>query len=462
MKRSNGPQQLHNLSSSADINWSKYDSKYYLHFDDRVDIEHVKDQIQDPDWVSSHAFFPFIHFKIRFNKYVTLSKNKSLPLSNQKVKKSKVREIFYAAHKDRFIYKYYGDMLNNAYNDYAVDNKIDDIALAYRNNKKGKNNIDFAYEVFDFLLNQEQAIVISIDFKEFFDHIDHVTLKQNIKTVLGVKALPKDWYKVFKSITQFSYVNKTDTEEFLKRKYGIKKQKELLKTGKLKKIMNPSEFRAFKEELHLYKHKKIYGIPQGSGMSAVCSNVHLIHFDQEVKELIKKYQGLYRRYSDDMILVIPVTKTPTEVLTRFKNDLFQIIKRYESQGLNVQKEKTEIRLFTGGKILDENQKKSQLDYLGFVTDGKTVRMREKSLFKYYVRAYRKAETIQRIAFVTGRKGPRSELYDIYTHLGFNYKTRGNFTTYAYKAHHKFSKLKTKSLIRKQIKRHWNKIHQRLD
>jgi hypothetical protein len=228
----------------------------------------------------------------------------------------------------------------------------------------------------------------------------------------------------------------------------------------MKKIMPPDEFRAFKER-NLYKNKKPYGIPQGSGMSAVCSNVHLIHFDQEIKAWANAQKALYRRYCDDLILVIPVTNASTRVVDEKRNEILQIIQKYQNQGLKIQEEKTEIRLFTNHTIFNESQQKSQLDYLGFVTNGQSVRIREKSLFKYYCRAYRKADTSRRIAFVTNRKGPKAELYKIYTHLGFNYKDRGNFITYAYRAHAKMARLKTKSLIRKQIKRHWGKINKRL-
>ncbi|WP_106496268.1 reverse transcriptase domain-containing protein [Lentibacillus sp. Marseille-P4043] len=429
MKQSNRPQQLHSLPSSSKIDWSKYETKYYLHFDDRVRIEHVKNKIQDPNWVSSYAFLPSIHFKINFNKYVTISNDKTLSTNQRKRKKKKVRQIFYAAHKDRFIYKYYGDRLNNAYNSYAEWNGIDDIALAYRNNKNGKNNID------------------------------HRTLKQNMKTVLGVEELPTDWYKVFKNLTQFSYVNKSDIDIFLKQKYGVKKLKELMKMQKLTKIMTPAEFRVFKEG-HLYKNKKPYGIPQGSGMSAVSSNVHLIHFDQKIKAWADAHKALYRRYCDDLILIIPITSTSSKVET-IKNEVLQIIQAYKEQGLKIQEEKTEIRIYSNGVLLDESRQNSTLDYLGFVTDGQSVRIREKSLFKYYCRAYRKADTSRRVALATKRKGPKEKLYKIYTHLGFNYKGRGNFITYAYKAHEKMDKLKTKSLIRKQVKRHWGRIHKRL-
>ncbi|MEB6549637.1 reverse transcriptase domain-containing protein [Heyndrickxia sporothermodurans] len=460
MKRSNRPRQLRNLPSSTKINWAKYKSKYYLHFDERINIEHVKDKIQNREWVAKHAFFPSIHFKIIFNKYVTISKDKSLPINQQKEKRVKVREIYYSAHKDRFIYKYYGDLLNQAYNEYARKNGIDDIALAYRNNKPGKNNVDFAYEVFDFLFHQNQAIVISIDFTKFFDHIDHKTLKQNLQTVLAVEELPIDWYKVYKNLTQFTYVNKADIDAFIKKQYGVKKLKVLLKEKKLKRIMSSAEFREFKK-CHLYKNKKPYGIPQGSGMSAVCSNVHLIHFDQDINDWAQAHHALYRRYCDDLILVIPVADANPEILENLKNEVIQIILNYQSLGLKIQQEKTELRIYSNGTILNESQQKSKLDYLGFVTNGITMHIREKSLFKYYSRAYRKADTSRRIKLATKRKGPRKELFKIYTHLGFNYKDRGNFITYAYRAHGKMVKLKTKSLIKKQVKRHWNKIHKRL-
>ncbi|WP_100334133.1 reverse transcriptase domain-containing protein [Bacillus alkalisoli] len=461
MKQSNRPQQLHNLPSSSEIDWSKYELKHYLHFDSPVHINHLKKHIQDPDWVSGHSFLPSIHFNIIFNKYVTISKDKKLSLSLRKEKKKKVRQIFYAAHKDRFIYKYYGDLLNQAYNNYVKDYGIDEVALAYRNNKSGKNNVDFTYEVFNFLFSQDQAIVISIDFTKFFDNINHVELKKNIKTVLGVDKLSNDWYKVYKNLTQFTFVHRSDIDKFLKDQYGVKLLKELLSTRNLTKIMKPREFREFKKK-HLYKNKKPYGIPQGSGMSAVCSNVHLINFDKEIKDWAESKNSLYRRYCDDMILVIPTENIYPELLDNMKNDVYKIIHKYHSSGLKIQEEKTEIRIYSNEKIYNEVGKKSTLDYLGFVTDGHLVRLREKSLFKYFSRAYRKASSMRLVGLATKRKSPRKELYKIYTHLGFNYKNRGNFISYAYRAHEIMSKLTTKSLIRKQVKRHWGRIHQILE
>lgn len=459
MKRSKGPRRLHNLSSSSKINWSKYKQKNYLHFDERIKIEHMKAKIQDSKWVASYAFLPSIHFEIVFNKYVTVKEiDDPGKKSKRKEKKKKLRKIFYAAHKDSYIYKYYGDLLNNAYNLYAKEEGIDNVAVAYRNNKKGKNSVDFAYEVFEHLLKQEQAVIISMDFTSFFDNILHKTLKQNIKRVLNVESLPDDWYKVYRNLTKYTYINKSEINEFLKNKYGVKK----LKKMRLPKIMESHEFREFKKD-HLHVNVNQFGIPQGSGMSAVCSNVHLIDFDKELLEWAnEKHENiLYRRYCDDLILVIPISNQETASFHLIRDELLDIVGKYIDDGLNIQDEKTEIRLYKNGEILNEQLEPSTLDYLGFVTNGKFTKIREKSLFKYYSRAYRKAKTSKRISLATDRPGPKKELYNLYTHLGHNYKGYGNFVSYAYKAHRKMNQLPSHSLIRRQVKRHWYRVHKRL-
>ena len=448
MKQSNGPRQLRNLSSSSKINWDKYKMKGYFHFDEPVYIQHMKSHLQNRDWISSYAFLPFIHFEIIFKRYGTKLED------GEKIEDEKVRKIFYAAHKDQYIYKYYGDLLNLSYNEYAENHGIDEEAIAYRNNK-GKNNIEFTFEVFDFLFKQQEALVISLDFTSFFDNINHSYLKQNMKEVLKVEELEEDWYQVFKNTTKYSYIDKNHVDELLKDKYGIKK----FNAHDSKLEITPKEFRKLKPGI-LEVNRKPYGIPQGSGMSAVCSNVHLIHFDKELKAWAVQQGALYRRYSDDLILVIPCNIENMNYL-ELKNQVLDIVGKYKEYGLDVQDKKTEIRLYQDGRIKDEDKAPSTLDYLGFVTDGKVLRLREKSLFKYYTRAYRKAKTSKRISKATKRPGPKRGLYDIYTHLGYNYKNLGNFTTYAYKAHKKMSQLKTRSLIRQQIKRHWNRIHKRM-
>lgn len=456
--------QLHTPSSSATAQWDKYETKNYLHFDTPLHIKRMKKFIQDSEWVQSHAFLPFINFNITFNKYVLKEPREIVQVDslqkNVKEKEEKTRSIMYASHIDQFIYKYYGELLNNSYNAYVKNTDIDDVVLAYRNNKKGKSNLDFSAEVFQYVLSQDQAVIISLDFSGFFDNITHKKLKENIKTVLNKDELPADIYHVFKNTTKYSYVAKTQIDKFLLQKYGEDQLKSLKKNRQLKRIMSDAEFRAFKKK-HLFKNKKPFGIPQGSGMSAVCSNIHLIEFDKEVADWAAEYNALYRRYSDDLILVIP-TKLNKSAPDHYINEIMKIIEKYKNHGLDVQQKKTEIRIFKDEHIYDLDGRHSSLDYLGLVMDGKNVQLREKSLFKYYSRAYRKAKVCKNITLKTGKKYERRKLYKIYTHLGFDYKGQGNFIKYAKRAHFKMESIGLKSNIHNQTKRHWNKIHKVLN
>lgn len=116
------------------------------------------------------------------------------------------------------------------------------------------------------------------------------------------------------------------------------------------------------------------------------------------------------------------------------------------------------------KLISIKGSKNCLSYLGFSFDGQYVRIREKSLFKYYCRAYKKVKTVKK------HKGEKDEyvikksLYKLYTHLGDKKHPgkNGNFITYANKAHRIFKDSEyIESKIYSQIKKHWHKINKRL-
>ncbi|MFK5281447.1 hypothetical protein ACI3PL_17985, partial [Lacticaseibacillus paracasei] len=57
------------------------------------------------------------------------------------------------------------------------------------------------------------------------------------------------------------------------------------------------------------------GIPQGTSMSAVLANVYMIPFDHAMKTLAQSYGGIYRRYSDDFVLLIPKAVSRSSIRT---------------------------------------------------------------------------------------------------------------------------------------------------
>lgn len=122
-------------------------------------------------------------------------------------------------------------------------------------------------------------------------------------------------------------------------------------------------------------------------------------------------------------------------------------------------------IFNDGIIQTLTGDSSVINYLGFAFDGKTVQIREKSLFKYYNRVYKKIRRVNisktQGDYIAGKKA----VYRSYTHIGNtkSKKTCGNFLTYAYKAQEIFEISDYLTCdIRKQVKNHWKKINNRLD
>ena len=83
-----------------------------------------------------------------------------------------------------------------------------------------------------------------------------------------------------------------------------------------------------------------------------------------------------------------------------------------------------------------------------------MRIRDKSLFKFYCRAYRKIKRVKENTDEKSFNAGKKAIYHSYTHLGANKnsKSYGNFLSYVYKADDIFSQSKLlESNIRNQTK-----------
>lgn len=422
----------------------------YAHFDSRVSLDRVWKYISNPRTVARHGFYPFIHYTLSFHKY-----NKAIG-----EKKDKKREICYSAHLDRYMYQYYAFKLNQYYNRRVNIDGLDDVAIAYRDNLH-KNNIHFAKRAIDFIKANPECHVIIGDFTGFFDNLDHDYLKDTICNLLNVDRLPDDYYAVYKNITRYSCWNLEDLLQF----NGLPNNPRGVQAFKqLDRAISPSDFRIHKKKL-VKPHKETFGIPQGSAISAVLSNIYMLELDRKINQHVAERQGLYMRYSDDFIVIFPGSN-----LDEFKTDFSFITSVIKSiPRLELEPDKTQFFKYTHGvlsncneEILPNVQKgKNMLNYLGFSFDGKKVRLRDKTISKYYYRLYRKLKTIVKRKGVTkhGKRISCANVYEKYSIKGANESDRGNFISYVQRAEKVFAGEDAIGNIRR---RHMRQIRKRLN
>lgn len=427
--------------------WKERNSepRKYAHFDSKVSINDVWHYITKPENVVKHGFYPFIQYDLVFNKY---SKNKGVV--------NKKRKLSYAAHIDRYIFGYYGYMLNEKYNERVRRDAITDSAIAYRTDL-GLNNIHFAKRAFDFIRLHGECHIIVGDFTNFFDQLSHSYLKKQLCSLLGTTSLPEDYYAVFKNITKYSTWNL----ECILKLNGLNNDRSgLRKLNKKQKVLTPDQYKLHKKECIKSESKQSkIGIPQGSPISAVLSNIYMLDFDKRVVEYVNSLSGLYMRYSDDFIIVLPIDKDIPfnrhfDWLHNLIGDIDCLELQYEkTQMFKFEKEKL-VHINAVGSVFDEASTGS-LNYLGFTFDGKIVTIRDKTVSKYYYRMYRKAKNVIKGSKHTkdGRLIGRKDLYLIYSEKGSNVGN-GNFLTYVQRAEEIFGE---KESIKRSTKRHMSKI-----
>lgn len=451
--------------------WKKKNQKArkYAHFDKKIALPTALPYIQNAVAIQKHPFHPFLHFQIVQYRY------KRDKVSGVKNRKEKKRDIYYSSHIDRYIFSYYGHLLNQLYNRRLLLEGCDDISLAYRDNKRGMSNIQYAKIAFDCIRKSDNCFVLIGDFKGFFDNLDHLYLKRQLISLLEQETLPADYYAVFKNITKFSHCHLKDILAYKQIKVKLTNQHSLKKAyhqlNELEQICSPEEFRVLKKSFKkvyntslIQKNCNSYGIPQGSAISGVLSNIYMMDFDKKMKSIFSDSNGLYMRYSDDFIVILPTADTEL-----FKQK-YQILKKVitDTDGLELEPDKTQIFKVHGENITRQDPENvtavidsdKRIHYLGFTFNGKKVSIRDKTISKYYYRLDRKVKRLnqqyQKGNVVTPRAVYESSLKNTIQPKGT--KRSGNFISYAKRAGLEFGLVEDVHLV---VQRHLPKIKKRI-
>jgi hypothetical protein len=373
--------------------------RQYLHFDTRINT--VNDisvsNVFNPDYIIRRFFYPLL---LDASNQRKIKRNKD----GKKIIFTKNRPICYAGHTDSLIFSWYSYILGNLYEDKIKELGIEKNSIAYRSINKN-NNIHFAHEVFNFIKQKEDCVAVCFDIKGFFDNLDHKILKSawidllNIDTVQ--KSLPEDHYAVFKAVTKYSYVNKDDVFKI----FDIDESN----YHRISKICNLKDFKSkVRASSLIVKNTDKQGIPQGLSISANLSNIYMIEFDKNVSTYINNISGIYRRYSDDIVIVCDRSK--------YKDAIKYIINQIEKTcKLTIQKEKTEIKFFSKNRrgdvhCKDENGNDSTMQYLGVISDGKVENLRASTISRYVRRITNAVKKESRLSKKNQRKFAKRKIY----------------------------------------------------
>ena len=405
----------------------------YLHFDTPVSEETAARIATEPCAVARHPFYPFIAYN------VTTQKIRKRVGGGVEKKKPKVRPIAYAAHKDSHIFAHYSTILCELYELQLRERGLQQVVTAFRS-LDHRRNIHFANEVFEFIKVQGDCAVFAADISDYFGSMRHDQLKRAWCSLLGVARLPDDHFAVFKAVARYSSVDRVKLCKVL----GLDPDRP--RADRRQRFCSPRQFREIVRPSGLITvNSNGSGIPQGSPISAVLSNIYLLEFDSIMHTAVAAHGGLYRRYCDDILFVVPTPDARLALLTL-------LMKLVTDLGLEAHPDKTEAIDFVraGSRVVASKT----LSYLGFTFDGENKRIKPASIARFYMKMRRGVGRAQAIRYRACQKSGvwtphrTRKLNILYSYLG-----RHNFLSYAFDAAH----VMNDPGIKHQVKAHWKKL-----
>lgn len=242
---------------------SWFKKRAYKHFDLPVKANRACELVEEA-YVKKHSFLPLLRYIKSVKRYKYNSETRQRTITYKK------RPIAYSSHRDACILSCYAEKLHSKLEGKYKDSGISDCVIAYRKLKKA--NYDFAAEAFSFARDNSPVKIIAFDVKGFFENLSHPKLKEKLKSLLDQKSLSDDWYKVFRYITKYHYIdiNHIRENKNLTRRNGMIASIAEVKAEGITFNPNPNGNK---------------GIPQGTPISAVLSNLYMLDFDKEVYQL---------------------------------------------------------------------------------------------------------------------------------------------------------------------------------
>jgi hypothetical protein len=257
------------------------------------------------------------------------------------------------------------------------------------------------------------CVVLCFDITGFFDHLQHGILKDRLKRLLGVTELSNDWYSVFKAVTKYRAVEREHLEKHPT--FGPK-----LNAAARVPVATIAEVKAAGIAISANADK--FGIPQGTPISSVLSNLYLWDFDRDISGVCKTSGVLYQRYSDDIIIVCPAASEKMLVSA--------VEAGLAAHDLTLAADKTDRRVF-------DAQSMNAFQYLGFNISSDGAVIRPGSLARQWRKAKRSIEATRKAGLAAIATGKSKKVFVSKLRRRFSPVGARNFSSYARRADEAF-------------------------
>jgi len=408
----------------SDFRWFAH--RGYRHFDRQVGLSFAKKVLQS-DFVSRHSFSPLIHY-VKSEKRYRPKDHKT---------KAKDRSIMFASHRDACILSYYSWLLNRRLEQAYASRDIGENVIAYR--ALGKGNYHFASDVYRYVQSNAPVAILAYDVTKFFDTLDHKLLKARLRGLLGVESLSEDWFKVFRFMTKFRFVRLED----------LRGQPDFLASLQRKTRDPIATIAEVKEAgVPIHENPNDYGIPQGTPISATLSNLYMFDFDIELSAYCRSIRALYRRYSDDILVVCKVEHARAVEV--------KIESLLTADHLQISRDKTEVSEFDPANTALASKPAAQ--YLGFTFHGDGAAIRPSSLSRQWRKMRRGFRRTRDVAAKAIAQGRASKVFTKKLRKRFTSVAARNFSSYARRSAKLFD---NGDLILRQLRRFEREVEREL-
>lgn len=390
-------------SEQSKANPPPFRRRAYAHFDRPLSPAEVQALLDEPANVARHSFWPMVITPIR-----TLRRRPSDEDPKRREWAAKIRPVGYVAHLDAHIHAHYAALIREKL-EVHYQAPFGTSILAYRQFPEARCNLHFAYEAFDEIRGRGACEAIALDVKGFFDSLDHQVLKSAWLTLLGVDRLPADHFAVFKSVTRDRAVLLPDLHKELGE---VRRQS--LRDGA--RICGPKVFRTRVRPLLRHRYQLVaelkglkpddekyprfpVGIAQGTPISANLANVYMLAIDQQLHAAMEALGGSYRRYSDDILLIVPPGRGQ-EAETLVQQALSEVklqIAADKTCRVAFQPSDSGSHAFALG-VNYERLRRGTLDYLGLSFDGQATRLRASTISRFMIRMSRAVRRAEKAAW----------------------------------------------------------------